>query len=120
MSTMAKQLYDFIKESPRTGDELIEKFGHNPSSTVFRMIKYGAVERFDEINDKAEKKYSRFVVTKYRVIGEYNPIHGSKAKKTITKPPVRGIEKAIELLTKHGYTVLPPNAPLTGAARAED
>ena len=107
--TKTDEMLELLKQRPMTGNELKEKFNGAFTGQRHRLMKYGVIEKFQEINDNSGDRYARCVVWKYRVIGEYKPVIGSAPghlkgiKRNIY--PKKSIEKAISLLTEHGYSV---------------
>jgi len=112
--TKTQEMLSDLKQVPMTGNELTERWGGTWTGQRHRLMKHGAIEKFQVANDNSAERFARLIVWKYRVIADYCPQHGRKpgdgkgVPRKNKNPPIKSIENAINLLTAHGYTVTAP------------
>ena len=82
LTTSERILLD-LKQSPKSGNEMFKKYGAAWNGQRHRMLKAGAIEAFEAVNEDSGDRYARFIETKYRVVGDYIPRRGyADVKKT--------------------------------------
>lgn len=101
----SEQLVNLLKSKPLSSAEINTALGYKFSRTqIDRMVKSGVLEKFEDINENSEKRWSRVVVTKYKAVRDY--VNRSK-RDGYTAEGV--LAKYAKILRQHGYVVTPPN-----------
>lgn len=87
----------------------------NPAART-RMVNFGSIRKYEMANPDSEGRYSRFVITVYEATDkDYPDRRGEKSsfKLPEDKREAIVIARAVTVLTRRGYTVMPPRSPET-------
>ena len=111
--TRAFELQQWLRRNgPATKAEIkAAGFTNFSGLTRDRMLEHGAIETYTGPNPHSERKHARFITTLYIATDkDYKPHRGAKPgeKPSAEVREASVIARAVNILKKRGYAVIPP------------